>query len=189
MIQLAGGSGITACLPWLSYVVGQPRQATANRLRVKRVLLVWAVKEHEHISWAESALMDALRLEQTAVTFQIQIYVTGNSETKALLAPETIVDAIEVIEFPEKFVQPKPRYFNSKLKRAGTIQVIRRNHIRQTNNKQTHRRRGWNRQIISVWLWPEKPSDSLANACAAAQKKVLSGKVQEVTIHLEALGW
>ena len=36
---------------------------------------------------------------------------------------------------------------------------------------------------------PESLRTDLANACAAAQKKVLSGKAQEVAMHLEAFGW
>lgn len=49
VILVAGGVGITACLPWLEYLTNVHQSSTPSR--ISHVKLVWAVRERAHAKW------------------------------------------------------------------------------------------------------------------------------------------
>ena len=49
MILIAGGGGITACLPWTLYIAARVRARTPH---MNHVRLIWAVRNEDYIAWA-----------------------------------------------------------------------------------------------------------------------------------------
>jgi hypothetical protein len=100
LVLIAGGSGISACLPWFSFVVSQARQPS----RVTRVVLMWVMKERKHVSWAETALREALKVDQNDVAVQVQLYVTGKGPVEDVLKVEERNETMEMKELTISFL-------------------------------------------------------------------------------------
>jgi len=89
LVLVAGGSGITVCLPWLASILA----AEPLELRVERVSLIWAVKHKEHLDWARDLLAGvkekiAGRPEGSRLEIAMKFYVTqedleGGDDTAA----------------------------------------------------------------------------------------------------------
>lgn len=63
IICVAGGSGVTASLPWVSHIAHRMRSAahgSINPCKTRSVHLVWSIRSLDWIKWAERELCDAL---------------------------------------------------------------------------------------------------------------------------------
>jgi predicted ferric reductase len=67
VVCISGGSGITASLPWVSYLANKMRSAAHNPLssqeklcRTRTVHLIWCIRSLDWIRWAEREIIEAL---------------------------------------------------------------------------------------------------------------------------------
>jgi hypothetical protein len=67
VVCISGGSGITASLPWVSYLASKMRSAAHNPLssqeklcRTRTVHLIWCIRSLDWIRWAEREIIEAL---------------------------------------------------------------------------------------------------------------------------------
>jgi hypothetical protein len=67
VICISGGSGITASLPWISYLASKMRSAAHNPASVdeklcktRTVHLIWCIRSLDWIRWAEREIVEAL---------------------------------------------------------------------------------------------------------------------------------
>lgn len=78
LVLVAGGSGITVCLPFLTTIL----EADPASIRVERITLVWAVKHKDHLDWARDVLASVShKLSQRAegsppLEITLKFYVT-----------------------------------------------------------------------------------------------------------------
>ena len=173
LILIAGGSGITACLPWLEQAV------RVKQARVRRIVLLWSVKSEDHLSWIQEYLSSVLAAARHDTMIELRFHVTRgdsadriipdgeiDSETKAPVTTESSYSQnadkpISMIELghPE-FGRPKLEHFIPDSIRGPKTFVI--------------------------GCGPEDMRIDLSNAVATAQSKVIRGGVLEVGLRLEA---
>lgn len=82
IILVAGGIGITACLPWMQHIINHKASGN-NALRLSSIKLVWAVRHASHIEWADKYLQ---LLSQSATPegfLTIEIHCTSENTRKA----------------------------------------------------------------------------------------------------------
>ena len=89
VVLVAGGTGISACLPWLEYFAHHFRTADTPGLRTSYVRLVWSIREAGAISWIEDALR-SLDLSSLPRKIAIEIHVTGDAPPKK----DSLVDKV-----------------------------------------------------------------------------------------------
>lgn len=82
IVLVAGGIGITACLPWMQHTVSQ--KTSGNKaIRLSSIKLVWAVRHASHIEWVNKYLQ---LLSQSAIPegfLTIEIHCTSEDTRKA----------------------------------------------------------------------------------------------------------
>ena len=64
-VLAASGTGITACLPWLSYLAEKEKAKRSECdgrecVGAKRVVLIWIVREVDHFAWVQKNLGEAI---------------------------------------------------------------------------------------------------------------------------------
>ena len=190
MILVAGGAGITACLPWLLHVVEKSRSRAPDcQLRVRSVVLVWIIKEATHLAWVEKSLAALSGLADCSVSVQVKIFVTGDKEVNlqhALSAAaekdlEAGAETISATVATPQVVLPHPS--------PSAMAVLDNiSHGRPALSPLLKQHLSPCRTFI-LGCGPQSLRDDLANACAGAQALVLRGEVKEVAMHLEAFGW
>ena len=65
VVLAAGGTGITACLPWLGYLARKGKTSRSKcdgreYVGTKRVELIRVVREADHFAWAQKNLEEAI---------------------------------------------------------------------------------------------------------------------------------
>ena len=82
IVFVAGGIGITACLPWMQHIISQ--KASGNKaIRLSSIKLVWAVRHASHIEWVDKYLQ---LLSQSATPegfLTVEIHCTSENTRKA----------------------------------------------------------------------------------------------------------
>jgi predicted ferric reductase len=179
LVLIAGGSGITACLPWIKCLV------QAKESRVTRVALRWAVKERSHLAWAEEALKEVRMLQQHTkerVEVDVKFSVTRSMDSEL----ENVVIAADVGEKRKanrEILSVSSSSSNIDLDSPAHC-VYRRPDMREIVSEETQR----GGKVFVICCGPETMRVDLSNAVANAQANVFAGSVQEVALHLEAFG-
>ena len=184
LILVAGGSGITACIPWLEHVVSRSRMAGGDRVKVKRVVLHWVMKMEEHFAWLE----DELRIisqarSQSNVVIDMKFYVTGGN-TKSPFATTKMKESVVVEKDGDVSIVPTTQ--SSSPTRHDRVADF--TFQRPTMDTILLNLDGDGKTFV-FGCGPESLRKDLSNACADAQVRVLKGTAQEVAMHLEAFGW
>lgn len=73
IILVAGGAGITACLAWLQHIAWSMKFEV---VRTRRVSLIWAVHEAEHLDWVSTELREIASAGSSG-NIDMSFYVTG----------------------------------------------------------------------------------------------------------------
>ncbi|KAK8153757.1 ferric reductase like transmembrane component-domain-containing protein [Phyllosticta citrichinensis] len=74
LLLVAGGSGISACLPWLLHMAALPRQ----QARLTRVTLIWVFRDPQSFDWAAAELAQAVRSAAGGVVaVSVRLHITG----------------------------------------------------------------------------------------------------------------
>lgn len=79
LILIAGGSGITACLPWLLHCT---QAMAANQGALRRVKLIWIVREKAHTEWIAEELDTAKNAIKGDEKLELTFYVTRSSSER-----------------------------------------------------------------------------------------------------------
>ena len=186
LILVAGGAGITACLPWLQYDVHRSNPEPRDGFRVKRVVLVWVLRQEQHFSWVGDALESARAAAvESDVAVEMRFYVTNRAASTAVvsdaLGMSAVDNEIELLDNPQSPSRPSPR--TDRMTRLGEC-VSGRPRMKSLIPEVV----GQEKTMV-IGCGPESLRDDLANACARLQARVLRGEAQEVAMHLEAFGW
>ena len=82
VVLVAGGAGITVCLPWVQDLVRRMRDGggEGGGAMTKRVSLLWMIRQTEHFAWAEHELRAAR--DEGRGRFEATVYVTGARRTE-----------------------------------------------------------------------------------------------------------
>ena len=73
ILLVAGGAGITACLAWLQHITSSMELQV---VRTRRVSLIWAVHEAEHLDWVRTELSEIASVDSRG-NIELSFYVTG----------------------------------------------------------------------------------------------------------------
>jgi predicted ferric reductase len=184
LILVAGGSGITACLPWLQHVVNRSCTVGKTDVRLKRVVLHWIVRDEEHFAWIENEVRDiSLAANRGNSTVDTKFYVTSGS-AKPRSAVKKVDESMSAEKKAEKI--DATTFQSSSSERADFPGEFI--YERPAMNKPLLDLESHGRSFV-IGCGPEDLRTDLSNACADAQVRVLRGDIQEVDMHLEAFGW
>ena len=178
IILIAGGSGITACLPWIKLV------AQARDSHVTRVVLRWAVKDRSHLTWADENIREVRTLVQPkkeTTTLDIQFFITQARHN----APQDLSDCAK--EANESKSGDGTVTVDSSVASMDSLSlncVSGRPSMEAIVSEEANR----GGKVFVIGCGPEAMRVDLSNAVAAAQSNVFAGKTQEVALHLEAFG-
>jgi predicted ferric reductase len=179
LVLIAGGSGITACLPWIKYIV------EAQESRATRVALRWAVKDKSHLGWAEEFLEEVRTFEQNSkqrLEVSIQFFVTGSPDSKVKnIATASDVNKKEKAENKTLSIGASNSSIDS---HSPPNCYYKRPDMKEIMSEEI--RRGG--KVFVIGCGPEAMRIDLSNAVAEAQANVFSSRAQEVALHLEAFG-
>ena len=93
IVLVAGGSGLTACLPWIEYLA--MKKATGSTMRTKSVGFVWAVRHAKHLTWASTSLRKTVSaLGDESEFLKTLFYVTD--DTRGSASPQEDLEAGKV---------------------------------------------------------------------------------------------
>ncbi|KAF8512481.1 ferric reductase NAD binding domain-containing protein [Gautieria morchelliformis] len=81
VVLMAGGSGVSYCLPLFTDIV---RRTAANKAACRRVVLVWSVRVPEHMHWISKALIQTLADAPSHLQIDVRIQVTGRDMADVL---------------------------------------------------------------------------------------------------------
>jgi predicted ferric reductase len=190
LVLVAGGTGVTSCLPWLLHSVAQ---AKANSSRLKRVVLVWAMKHTDALSWLSDEF-ESVAEKETGIKITIMFYVTG--DRSFVSTSRQSADIIDVKD-ETKITTVAADQSSGGLKRGSTGSTFE-DRIAALGSRASgrpvmaevireHVRPGERTMIFGCG--PDGFRTDLANAVANSQKRVLSGECVEIGMHLENFGW
>ncbi|KAF2130942.1 hypothetical protein P153DRAFT_430222 [Dothidotthia symphoricarpi CBS 119687] len=208
ILCIAGGTGITACLP---HILDLARRAPTCRTRTLH--LIWLVRDVAWLSWIERDLSAAMRdVRGSACTLAVDVYVTRTAER--LCASPLVVEAGPIsplspmgevvfgrvgdgrglsLPLPER---PRPvlrrhggeaDVFASagREEKDGGVKV---HYCRPVVRHVVERCVGGERAVV-IACGPPSLSAEVANTVAALQKRVLSGAMSELGLEVEVFGW
>jgi len=186
LILLAGGTGITACFPWLQDIVSRPREQESDS-RIKRVVLVWAMKKPDAVEWLADEIDSLVEAKKTAgkVELEIRVHVTGSepvsengSSTQYSKAKEGELN-VDIVSVDEK---------QTPLSHITTLgATVHAGRPIMPNVLQDFVRRDERTMVIGCG--PDTFRADLGNAVAAAQSRVFRGDTIELAMRLETFGW
>jgi len=170
LILVAGGSGITACLPWLEQAV------RVKEARVRRVVLLWSVTSEEHLSWIQQYLSSALAAGRYRTVIELRFHVSSGGLAEEPSISEAKEPATTVSSCSQVGEDQKPISMNE----LGHIEYGRPDlkHLIPENVRGP--------KTFVIGCGPEDMRIDISNAVAAAQSKVVQRDVLEVGLHLEA---
>ncbi|KAI1847989.1 hypothetical protein JX266_006102 [Neoarthrinium moseri] len=161
VLLIAGGSGISACLSWLSQLA-----SSAEASRLQQVTLLWAIRDEHSIAWVSNELREAKFNGRVEV--DIRIHITG-------LAASPQVEHDEKAQIDGPFDQSSMIFTTSTGRPDLSTAVL------ESTGRQ---------QSTCVFVCgPEGMNVDASNACSSAQKLVLGGKARSISLHVETFGW
>ena len=96
LILVAGGSGITACFPWLQHVAAT--KAKGDVVTLRHISLVWVVQRKEHLSWLDADILKALK-SAGDIGITVDLCITSDAKAAAATADER--STLDVEKQPE----------------------------------------------------------------------------------------
>ncbi|KAL0954201.1 hypothetical protein HGRIS_005329 [Hohenbuehelia grisea] len=164
LVFVAGGSGIAACLPWIQHAVARVEKGGAI---VRAIHLIWVVREPAHLQWISNELDSITRRHPTLL--QLHLFVTDKALSGVKVVPDddsdgTPASSVELDLGPVQNGRPYlPELIPSLLSSS--------------------------RRVLIFGCGPEGMRTDLCNAAAAAQRRVLAGEADVITLHTEFFGW
>lgn len=174
MILFAGGTGITACLPWLKHVVHARR--SGSPVRCRKVVLVWVMRNVAALEWVERELKALPSASSGLEGFEVVLdfHVTSRPETN----PETRTRI-----GADEEASGKASLSSNMQSMLGKVTYARPNMLYTLNSCI----QGGSTAVVGCG--PRKFNEDVANACAASQSRVLRGEIAALEMHLAVFGW
>ena len=88
VLLFAGGVGIAHQLPFVRHLV---QGYVAGTVAARRVVLVWATQDPEHLEWIRPWMTEILAMEGRRKVLIIKIYITQPTESKDISSPSSTV--------------------------------------------------------------------------------------------------
>lgn len=187
LLLMAGGSGISACLSWLSHIASLTDDTTKIRLRT--VSLVWAIREVDSINWVSEELRRAHSSSNNRLQVDIRIFVTGSSTWSPSLLPPGEDQDNGAGTGGSNESNPLDKHESSAGAQRSTMvdAVIRgRPNLAEAVTEAAVSARG---RLFVFGSGPAGMNCDLSNACASAQRHVLAGQLPEIGMHIETFDW
>jgi len=192
LVLTAGGSGITACLPWLlSFTTKALSSYDLGMMR--RVVLIWTIKKADHFLWIEDHLRNCVQRNQdnaNGLNLQMKFHVTMDDDSF-----RNNQDCIEnLFEHQSK---DDPGFAS----RTASAQLASQQTSldKMVDLGKVTKGRPVLKDLLSeeilegktlvIGCGPESFLTDLTNACGGLQKKVLQGEIAELALHTERFGW
>jgi predicted ferric reductase len=173
ILLIAGGSGITGCLSWLSYMT-----SVCLPTRVRTVTLIWAVREAGALEWALPELQ-ALHCDGD-LKVKFKFYITGNVN-----CINSAVDGEQSTEKGDGSSGLNETTFpTQRAQQIGEVMQGRpdlRGAVDDAMNM--------DERLAVLVSGPYKMNHDMANIVADAQKHVLKGKAKNICLIVETFGW
>jgi len=198
MILLVGGTGITACFPWIQNAMSLATDPDTET-KISRVVLVWAMKTPGAVQWLANEIgnlaVDA-KIPET-LTLEIRVHITGRPQASeaglSALSADASTDAaaIEAMK-KDPIVDHAPldeaTMPSSQLSPVTSLgAAVRYGRPTMPEVLQDFVRQG--ERTMVIWCGPDTFKADLGNAIASAQTRVVKGEVVELAMHLETFGW
>ncbi|KAF2720024.1 hypothetical protein K431DRAFT_227481 [Polychaeton citri CBS 116435] len=186
ILLIAGGSGITVCLSWLLYLVFLPHPT-----RLRTITLVWSFRNAKSFQWAADELSSVAAAtaatRKKGLEVKMIFHVTGLAKVDAdsSSAASPVDDTIEVAAKKEKGGGPLLQRPHHCMKEFGENRLGRPN--LKTVIAEAAVISGARTAVVASGT--HEMNFEISNACAAAQKNVLAGRLPELALHVESFGW
>jgi hypothetical protein len=195
-ITISGGSGLTASLPWITYLTNKMRKAADTYddedydCKMRNVTFVWSIRKAEWICWARRELIHALRAASASEgCFRAVIYVTSRDtdQTEAkgmqldLMLAAGLSEGIDRATVEIRFGRPN---IESVL---AEFLDRKRNMVRGKWDILCDQCDSAFSKHIAV-CGPNALKSGVANAVANLQKLVVRGQVQTISLDSETFG-
>jgi predicted ferric reductase len=191
VLLMAGGTGITACLPWLLHLVERARLSKQHN-RTRRVVLIWALRHADAFSWVREYLLPFARERIPGFELSLSFYITRDEQA----LKEGMVSKTHVLDYPEdKEIQIVPAVSTEAEVETvtsqpaftmGEIGTVKSGRPSFAQVLADHIGEGKN---MVFGCGPESFNNELANSVAGAQHRVFHGECEEIKLHLETFGW
>lgn len=102
VLLVAGGSGISACLPWLEHFAHNFHQSQV--MRTTTVKLIWSIRDEKSLNWI-SDVIENLDLDTLNPQTEIIIHVTGKHTSRVdnpVQIHNAIAEEAETCSFPKE---------------------------------------------------------------------------------------
>ncbi|KAI2627282.1 ferric reductase NAD binding domain-containing protein [Hypomontagnella submonticulosa] len=173
LIFVAGGSGISACLPWIQHAA---RRIADGSSVTKNIHLIWMVRYASQIQWITEELQPLVAAHPDLI--QVDFFVT-DSRAPAVPASESENNS----DSGAPTSKPSEKSTTSVSPKIGQVHTQRPYLPNLLPTLLTAKR------IFVLGCGPESLRTDLANAISTAQKKVLTGDADIITLHTESFGW
>ena len=203
LILICGGSGITACLPWIAHVV-DAHQLSKQTVSMRRAVLHWAVRDPRHAAWVRAELEEVLLGLPEGLEFKCHLHITAAElpASHALSrdkADDVSTESSDIIELANIDLEAD---LKSKDKVTLTARTDSATKVDSTGPFTVHQGRPSIRQVLSQEIrgpkayvfgcGPESMRVDTANAVASLQSLIWqekSANVKDISLHLETFGW
>jgi len=193
LILVAGGTGISACLPLALDLVA--RATSGSPIKTKRCVLVWIIKDEKAMEWISEELK-LLTSATAGANYEQNGEKNGKQVDIVIRVHITNEDVGE--ETGAAFWIHDPETADSKLYEADQAQTGS-----QLSGADAEIARGGRPNMLAVLsefihpkertvvigCGPDSFRTDLANAVATSQTRVLKGECEEIEMHLEVFGW
>ncbi|KAI0179551.1 ferric reductase like transmembrane component-domain-containing protein [Hypoxylon sp. FL1284] len=179
-IFVAGGSGISACLPWIEHAARRISQGSSV---TKSIHLVWMVRYASQTQWITEELDPLIGAHPDLI--HVDFFVTDSSASSPAVASAESEKELEKTADNRVIANNKP---SDETKTAVSPKL-----------GQIHYQRPYlpvlipslltARRCFILGCGPDSLRTDLANAASTAQKKVLAGGADIITLHTESFGW
>ncbi|KIW03466.1 uncharacterized protein PV09_05235 [Verruconis gallopava] len=166
VVLVAGGNGISACLPYLLHLIRAMRKKSCV---TRRVRVLWMLRRSEHFTWVSKEVHQALR-DAPEGSVCIHLYVTEPKESDPFQGlagrmTDCAVDSEEQVKGLRKHYAGRPDLHQLLPQSVDT------------------------RSTAVIACGPDSLKIDVSNATARLQTKVLHGQASEISLHTEMFDW
>jgi NAD(P)H-flavin reductase len=196
LLLVAGGTGITACLPWLLNVIAKAKASKTGfgAIETKRLILVWTIRSTKSLSWVEEELMSLRGLSDLGVKITCNFHITGScvnlsndttsQETPLPESKEDLEVGIASDSGQGNEAEDSEFTYSRRLVSLGTCTSGRPIMTEVVNNFVAD-----GEKVMVIGCGPETFMTDLSNAVASAQKRAFTGNCKKIVLHSETFSW
>ncbi|KAL8946958.1 MAG: hypothetical protein Q9222_006715 [Ikaeria aurantiellina] len=185
LVLVAGGAGVTACLPWLEHLTA--KRAANAAIRISTIKFIWVVRRAEHLSWASGAIDAARYITGDDTAFlEACFYISGDrdsdGDTQTDVEMGTINTALH--EGKSNLVQDDHTKESAVAARPSKCKIGRPRMIDVIPPLVAE-----GASTLVVGCGPQSLKIDLSNVCAQLQVLAMRGNIEGLALHTETFGW